>query len=199
MKKSVGKSMVWLAALFGILAFSGLAIAAEFSADLIQKMGDEVKKGKIFVKDNKMRMEFEEGITIMDLATGKTITIQPEEKMYIEMPGMGPMATVDESDKELSKIATKKHVGTEKISGYKCDKYLITYHDKAMGKMTQWYSKKLKYPIKIVYHGPEGEMLTEYKNIKEGRVSDSLFKVPAGYQKMAIPGLGMPGAGIPSD
>ena len=192
MKKSVGKSMVWMAALFGILAFSRLAIAAEFSADLIQKMGDEVKKGKIFVKDNKMRMEFEEGITIMDLATGKTITIQPEEKMYIEMPGMGPMATVDQSDKELSKIATKKHVGTDKINGYKCDKYLITYHDKTMGKMIQWHSKKLKYPIKIVYNGPQGEMVTEYTNIKEGGVSNSLFKVPRGYKKMAIPSMGIP-------
>jgi len=192
MKKSMCKSMVGLATLFGILVFSGLAIAAEFSADLIQKMGDEVKKGKIFVKENKMRMEFKEGISIMDLATGKTITLQPEEKMYMELPGAGPMASAAESDKELSKIATKKHVGTEKISGYKCDKYLITYRDKAMGKMTQWHAKKLNYPIKIVYHGPEGEMVTEYKNIKEGGVSDSLFKVPKGYKKMGMPGLSIP-------
>jgi hypothetical protein len=192
MKKSIDKSMVWLAALFGILAFSGLAIAAEFSADLIQKMGDEVKKGKIFVKDNKMRMEFEEGITIMDLATGKAITIQPEEKIYMEMPGMGAMANAGQVDKDLAKIGTKKRLGTEKVNGYKCDKYLITYHDKAMGTMTQWHSKKLNYPIKVVYHGPQGDMVTEYKNIKEGRVRDSLFKPPKGYKKMGMPGLSMP-------
>jgi len=192
MKQSIRKSTALLTALVSVLALSGLAVAAEFSADITQKMGEEVQKGKIFIKGNKMRMEFEDGISIMDLATGKTITLQPEEKMYMELPGAGPMASAAESDKELSKIATKKHVGTEKISGYKCDKYLITYRDKAMGKMTQWHAKKLNYPIKIVYHGPEGEMVTEYKNIKEGGVSDSLFKVPKGYKKMGMPGLSIP-------
>jgi hypothetical protein len=33
-------------------------------------------------------------------------------------------------------------------------------------------------------------MITEYQNIKEGGVSDSLFKIPAGYTKMVIPGIG---------
>ncbi len=189
MKKSIRKSTALLTALVSVLAFSGLAVAAEFSADVIKKMGDEVQKGKIFVKGNKMRMEFEEGITIMDLATGKTITLQPEEKLYMELPGGGPMATAAQSDEELSKIATKKHVGTEKISGYKCDKYLITYRDKEMGKMTQWHSKKLNYPIKVFYRGPQGDMVVEYKNIKEGGVKDSLFKVPPGYQKMGLPSM----------
>jgi hypothetical protein len=61
-----------------------------------------------------------------------------------------------------------------------------------MGTMTQWHSKKLNYPIKVVYHGPQGDMVTEYKNIKEGRVRDSLFKPPKGYKKMGMPGLSMP-------
>ena len=131
MKKSIDKSMVWLAALFGILAFSGLAIAAEFSADLIQKMGDEVKKGKIFVKDNKMRMEFEEGITIMDLATGKAITIQPEEKIYMEMPGMGAMANAGQVDKDLAKIPVIIYTGKSypiderKARSLGADSYLV--------------------------------------------------------------------------
>lgn len=189
MKESIHKATALLTALVCVLAFSGLAIAAEFSADVIQKMGEEVQKGKIFVKGNKIRMEFEDGISIMDLATGKTITLQPEEKMYMELPGAGPMASAAESDKELSKIATKKHVGTEKISGYKCDKYLITYRDKEMGKMTQWHSKKLNYPIKVFYRGPQGDMVVEYKNIKEGGVRDSLFKIPPGYQKMGLPSM----------
>jgi outer membrane lipoprotein-sorting protein len=189
MKESIRKSTALLTALVSVLALSGLAVAAEFSADITQKMGQEVQKGKIFIKGNKMRMEFEDGISIMDLATGKTITLQPEEKMYMELPGAGPMPSADESDKDLSKIATKKHVGTEKISGYKCDKYLITYHDKAMGKMTQWHAKKLNYPIKVFHQGPQGDMLVEYTNIKEGGVSDSLFKIPSGYQKMSLPSI----------
>ena len=192
MKESICRLIAGLTVLGCLVTFSGPVLAAEFSADLIQKMGDEVKKGKFFVKGNKMRMEFEEGITIMDMATGKTITLQPEEKMYIEMPAMGSMATAADPDKELAKIATKKKVGTEKINGYKCDKHLITYHDTAMGKMTQWHARKLNYPIKTAYHGPQGEMVTEYSNIKEGGISDSLFEVPQGYQKMSIPGMSFP-------
>ena len=191
MKRFFCRSGVLLTALVCMLAVSGLAMAAEFSADLIQKKDDEIMKGKFYVKGNKMRMEFgEEAITIMDTDSGKTCILQPEEKMYMEMPGMEATATSAQSDEELAKIATKKHVGTEKINGYQCDKYLITYHDKSMGKMTQWYAKKLNYPIKMVYDSPEGEMVTEYKNIKEGGVNDSMFEIPRGYTKMAIPGMG---------
>ena len=192
MKESICRLVAVFTVLGCLVAFSAPVLAAEFSADVIQKMGDEVKKGKFFVKGNKMRMEFEEGITIMDMATGKTITLQPEEKMYIEMPAMGSPATAADSDEELAKIATKKKIGTEKVNGYKCDKHLITYHDKAMGKMTQWYAKKLNYPIKTVYHGPQGEMVTEYTNIKEGGVNDSVFEVPRGYRKMSMPGMSFP-------
>ena len=192
MKESVCSLVAVLTVLGCLVAFSAPVFAAEFSADVIQKMGDELKKGKFFVKGNKMRMEFEEGITIMDLATGKTITLQPEEKMYIEMPAMGSPATPADSDEELAKIATKKKIGTEKVNGYKCDKHLITYHDKAMGKMTQWYAKKLNYPIKTVYHAPQGEMVTEYTNIKEDGVNDSVFEVPMGYRKMSMPGMSFP-------
>jgi len=192
MKRSICRLVAVLTVFGCLVAFSGPVLAAEFSADLIQKMGDDVKKGKFFVKGNMMRMEFEEGITIMDMATGKTITLQPEEKMYIEMPAMGSTPTAADSDEELAKIATKKKIGTEKVNGYKCDKHLITYHDKEMGKMTQWYARKLNYPIKTVYHGPQGEMVTEYSNIKEGGVKDSLFEVPRGYRKMSMPGMSFP-------
>ena len=134
MKRYFCTSAVCLTALLCMLALSGLAMAAEFSADLIQKNDEEVMKGKFYVKGEKMRMEFEdEGITIMDMVVGKTILLQPEEKMYMEISGMESTATSAQSDEELAKIATKKHVGTEKINGYQCDKYLITFHDKAMG------------------------------------------------------------------
>ena len=33
-------------------------------------------------------------------------------------------------------------------------------------------------------------MTTEYKNINEEGVSDSLFKIPAGYTKMNMPSMG---------
>jgi hypothetical protein len=32
-----------------------------------------------------------------------------------------------------------------------------------------------------------GPMSMEYKNIQEKEIPDSLFKIPAGYQKMSMP------------
>jgi outer membrane lipoprotein-sorting protein len=173
---------------------SSIALPAEFSADLIQKTAGMTTKGKVYIKGNKMRMEMEtpagKSINLTDIDTGLTRMLQPEERMYLEM--RAPEAGVVQAEEVLAKIADKKRLGTEKVNGFKCDKYEIIYHDKSLGKMTQWFSTKLNYPIKMIYHGPQGEMLMEYKNIKEGKVDSSLFKIPPGYQKMEIPGMGRP-------
>lgn len=188
------KALIVLAGLTLLLAFSGLALAAEFSADMIHKSDGMTTKGKIYVKGKKMRMEkvTSEGkaITIMHMDTGDVWIIHPAQKMYMDMKGMGFDASALQSDEEISKIAEKKHLGTEKVSGYKCEKYFYIYHDKSLGTTTQWVSRKLDYPIKALYRGPTGEIITEYKNIKEGRIEDSLFQIPAGYRKMQIPGMG---------
>jgi outer membrane lipoprotein-sorting protein len=58
-----------------------------------------------------------------------------------------------------------------------------------MGAMTQWIARELNYPIKILYEGQQGKMTMEYKNIKQGGLSDTLFSVPSDYQKMSMPGM----------
>lgn len=151
-------------------------------------------KGKIYVKGEKMRMDMtmegEKTSTITRIDKKIVWIIKHEDKMYMEMPSMVGTLQAGKVDEDLKKIADKKKVGTEKVNGYKCDKYLITYKDKSMGKMTQWISKKLNYPIKMVYHSSYGDMYTEYKNIKEGKVKDSVFEIPKGYEKMSMPGIG---------
>ncbi len=176
-----------------LIVFSGVSLSAEFSADMIQKQRGITTKGKVYIKDNKMRMEMQtaghKSVNLMDTDTGLMRMLQPEQNMYFEMPA--PKGGVVQSDEVLAKIADKKHVGAEKVNGHKCDKYEIIYHDKSLGKMTQWFSEKLNYPIKMIYNGPQGEMLIEYKNIKQGKVDSSLFRIPAGYRKMGMPGMGM--------
>jgi len=150
--------------------------------------------GKIYVKGDKMRMdgtkEGEKTSTITRIDKKMIWILNHGDKMYMEMPAMVDTLQASKIDVDLTKIADKKKVGTEKVNGYKCNKYLITYKDKSMGTMTQWISKKLDYPIKIVYHSSYGDMYTEYKNIKEGRVKDSVFEIPKGYKKMTMPGMG---------
>jgi hypothetical protein len=71
--------------------------------------------------------------------------------------------------------------------------------------VTVWYSPKIEYPVKIQIKADDGEiaLVMEYKDIKPGKVPASKFEIPAGYQKMTIPGMppGMPGGtpgGMPS-
>jgi len=194
MKRTLFGWMIGTLVLCALAVFSSVALSAEFSADLIQKTAGMTTKGKVYIKGNKMRMEMEtpagKSINLMDIGTGLMQMLQPEQKMYFEM--QTPEAGVVKTDEALDKIADKKHVGTEKVNGYKCDKYEIIYHDRSLGKMSQWFSKKLNYPIKIIYNGPQGEMVVEYKNIKQGKVDSSLFEIPPGYEKMKIPGMGRP-------
>jgi len=41
----------------------------------------------------------------------------------------------------------------------------------------------------MIIESPQGGMVRELKNIKETKLSNSLFTLPAGYQKMNIPGM----------
>ena len=175
-----------------LIVCSGVSECAEFSADLIQKTAGMTTKGKVYIKDNKMRMEMEtpagKSINLMDTETGSMQMFQPEQKMYFEMKA--PKAGVVTTEQTLAQIADKKHVGTDKLNGHECDKYEIIYHDTSLGKMTQWFSKELNYPVKMIYNGPHGESVVEYKNIRQGTIDSSLFKIPPGYQKMILPGMG---------
>lgn len=196
MKTCLNQAMTAAVALGLFFSFQLPVLGAEFSADMVHTIGGMVTKGKIYVKGQKTRTEMENGgVTIMDMGAKKTYVLQPAMQAYFDMSGNMDVDKVQNSEEELAKIAKKERLGSEKVGGIECDKYLITYHDKSMGKITQWHAKKYNYPIKIVYSGSQGEMTTEYQNIKEGGVSDSLFTVPKGYQKMQMPGMGM-GAGM---
>ena len=177
-----------------VLSYSGVVLTAEFSGVLVEDKFDGRIESKIYVKGDKICMKTDEGAMIIDPAKGNAIVLNVEEKMYYEMPDTAMLAKMGQStaeaDKELAKIADKKLIGTEKVNGYICDKYEIIYHDESSGKMTQWFSKELNYPIKTVYKSSFGEMRIELKDIKKGEVNDSLFEVPAGYEKMSMTGMG---------
>ena len=80
------------------------------------------------------------------------------------------------------------------------DRQIALLHDETEGPVIVWFSPKLGYPVRIhtlAYQG-EGDMIMEYRNINTGKVPDSMFEIPGGYKKFAIPGMpaGMPG-GMP--
>jgi hypothetical protein len=192
MDKKIRLRLVIVLEIFiSLIVFSGMALAAEFSADLIIDNPQGKFTGKVYVKADKIRQEFlkqdMKQVIILRLDKGVTWSLMPENKMYMEMPGIGKEATDPEIEKKIKDMAEKKSLGKEKIGGYVCEKYQYIYHDKSLGILTQWLSKRLNYPIKTEYKAAAYYMLTEYKNIKEERIPDSLFEIPSGYQKMQLP------------
>jgi len=183
MKRILTCSVIFFVSLT-VLAFLGIAHAAvEFSADMvIVPKGDEPMKGKIFVKGDKIRQETadEDEVQIMIIRPDKKLTwmITPEEKTYMEMPYQSADKTFEEWTAEKEKNA--KFLGEETISGMPCKKYEVMEDGE---KTILWISKQFPFPIKI----EDPEMVMEYKNIKLGELEDSLFELPAGYEKMSTP------------
>jgi len=192
-KKNQKRWVTCMGILLTALLFTAPCLAAEFTADMVMNTGGRVMHGKVFVKGHKFRQEMkamgQNQIMIFDSDKKTGWMVMPDARMFMPMPQFGMGNTAQADPKELEKKATKKYLGKEKINGYKCKKYRFVYKDSSGTKMTQWISTKLDYPIKMIIESPQGGMVRELKNIKETKLSNSLFTLPAGYQKMNIPGM----------
>jgi len=69
-----------------IFLFGGIAFAQDFSADMVFTIEDEILNGKIFVTEEKQRMEIIGDTTIITITRmDKNVVwiLMPEQKMYI--------------------------------------------------------------------------------------------------------------------
>lgn len=188
--RSRSKWILALTILLWLFALAGMARSTEFSADMATLQGGQESVAKTFYKGNLYRMEMEQGgqksISIGNIAEKVVWALDPASKTYFEFRGSQAQAPGSaEVDKEVVKEIRK--LGMETIQGYPCEKTQVVYKDPAMGVMTMWFSQKLGVALRMEY--PNNSMTTEYRNIREGPQADSLFKIPAGYRKMAIPGM----------
>lgn len=205
--------------LFAALVLLAMLVAsscwgAVISADITMKGGRQgTVKGKIYVKGDKTRIDMSmparpgSGTTksagtqqVIHRGDKKVVWhVMPQSKTYTEMPAANATRgrmNMEQELKELEKSATKKALGTQTVSGYSCKKTLYTYKDKQRGSVTVWYSDKLKFPLKMETKSDRGTWTQELSNIKT-TVSDSVFEVPKGYKKVAVPKMGMRRPGGP--
>lgn len=195
--------------LLSVLAVGSIASAAEYSADMVMKMGTMTLKHHIAVKGDMMRQE-----TNVPGGKGQQIVIvRPDKKTvwmldvnakkYMEMP-MNDRVGASKKWADMAKGGKfVKAAGTQTINGYLCDKYKIhqSEKDKKSGKTismdgTIWVSRKLNYEMKMDQSTPKGSMSMEMQNIKEKSQPSSLFDLPKGYTKMTKPSMGGPGMGM---
>ena len=164
------------------LALGSIALAQDFSAQIVSKSEDDVFQGKIFFTKDKVRMETGQVITITRMDKNIMWMLMPDEKMYMEMP-MPSQNIVAGKDKMPGEIE-RKLVGKEAVDGKMADKYRIVYE---LGNKKEtiftWIINNLNLPIKTA--SSDGSWQVEYKNIKTGRQPAVLFEIPAGYNKFS--------------
>ena len=107
-------TMVFVIAVIGGFVISNPSFAAEFSADMIHETDEGTVTGKVYIKGKKIRQEVvkegEKAVMIMRLDKGIMWNLMPEERIYMEMPGMGDMVSDPEYEKKLEQLAEKKHL-----------------------------------------------------------------------------------------
>ncbi|HEX6879704.1 MAG TPA: DUF4412 domain-containing protein [Terriglobales bacterium] len=184
-------------AVLGTIAAIGQAAPAQFSADMVMHSprGNNMN-GKFFFGGTRTRTD----MTMPDGGSMSTITNVPEKKvfivmhqrrMYMEhdvnqaaMMGRGPRTPeIKEYDPNnpCSNMegTTCKKVGAETVNGRNCEKWEFSKNGQL--EETKWIDRKLRVPIKTVR---EDGTTYEFQNLKEEAQPDSVFEIPAGYQKM---------------
>lgn len=104
--------------------------------------------------------------------------------------GFGMPEMDDFSDFEDEEGVTS--LGREDVEGFPCEKYSIVDPEMPDGKTTVWFSRDLKFPLKVIYESPEGAMTMECRNILRKTPDAALFEIPRDYTKIQMP-MGMPG------
>ncbi len=179
------------------LIFAVSVAAVELSADMLIKQGNVEKKGKVYIKGEKQRIEAEgQGITIIRGDRRVAWTIIPEEKSYIDMPLEPNLVQKLDVTSKMKDEVSRKLIGDEIVDGQKTKKYEVTLKSGPnTEKVYQWVRTDMDFPVKMA--DVTGKWSLEYRNIKKD-APDSAFELPAGYERISVPlPPGFPG--IPDD
>jgi hypothetical protein len=184
----------WANAVILLLVLFSTSYAVQFTADMGVKLHyeDEATTQKLYVGEAKYRMDQEEDgrqvVVLVDQKVGMTYVFLPAEKIYVEMPSDDLQSLMNDpfqAARFTEAVGEKSKQGTEKVGGYACDVYVVKREGDII--MQLWLSEKLGFPLKIVIPG-EGGRTMELRNIKEGKVDEELFTMPAGFTKVTDPG-----------
>lgn len=194
-RKGIGRKYLYpLLAVSFIFCNTQTAPAADykqFSADMISRTVGQTEKGKIFVSGDKMRTEMAGTIMIMRMDKNISWIVMPSQRMYMEQRINQDM--VPKTSKEVEGEVERVSLGKEKINGMAAEKFQVTYiQKKNRVSMYQWLIDS-GFPVKT--EAVDGSWSVEYQNLSFKANPDSLFEVPAGYQKASMPfgqGSGMP-------
>ena len=193
----------------GVPGIGHLALAQEFSADVVNQKSDNVGMKKVYSTKDKVRFEVQGGnpamgpsAVIFDDAKHTYIVIMSAQHMYMDAPVtmvkpiMAHFWRVDDVNdacpewkKTAEEAGTDKNwgsctkIGNDTVNGRSTVKYEGVSNKGE--KSHYWLDTKLHCVVKT----EEGANGIELRNIQEGSQPSSLFEVPAGYTKFDLGGM----------
>ena len=189
--------------LLTFLILANIALAQEFSADVVSQKSDNAGMKKVYAAKDKVRFELQganpqmgPSAILFDDAKHKYTVILTERRMYMDAPVtvVKPILThfwrVDDPNdacpewkKTAEEAGTYKNwgsctkIGSDTLNGRSTVKY-EGVSDKGE-KSHIWVDSKLRCVVKT----DEGAGGFELRNIQEGSQPASLFEIPSGYTK----------------
>ncbi len=171
--------------------------APEFSAVMVQKgPNQKTKTASLYVGQGLMRNESGSGeqqrISIVDTKRNLSWMLNPFKKEFVEFRGP---ATGGFSRPALPGDPTSpcnkpqgprcRKIAIESVAGRKAEKWEMTFtQGQQVLRSTIWIDRELGMPIR---EEMPGGYLRELSSIKLGHQAPKLFRIPAGYKKIALP------------
>jgi hypothetical protein len=190
-----------------VMTVAGAAIAAgpaqpqvEYSADSALETAEVSMKGHVYYTPTRERREMVMGsggdkmITITRRDKNVSWTLMPAEKMYMESNIAKSKSRDDLSGYKIEQTV----VGPETVNGVSTTKNKIIMTGPKGEKMGgfMWTTKEnivVKMDAIAIDKNQKHRFKNELTNLKVGKQDPKLFDVPAGYEKMSIPGMFIPG------
>jgi len=194
--------------------FTNSCYAQSFEGKVTFNVFDDDKAHlmEYLIKGNKFRFDSNEegrqGAMIMDIATKQIMIIMPEQKMYMVMQTPDTKTETGYTEDKEKDTKFEKTGETKEILGLTAEKWVYKSEDhqgeawmaKGMGSFKLFDNpmnkQRPKWQKEIVEEGyfpllvyDNGKKVYEVTSIEKKSLDESLFEVPAGFQKMEIPNM----------
>lgn len=163
-----------------------------YAADLTMTSGDTKIAGRIHHRPGLTRSEFDtqgqRTVTIINRARKRVWIVMASARQYMEMPLTGDLASAflpPNATREQVKLTS---LGKETVGGETTDKIRVEH---PTGRAVMWVTGDgimVRMDGVSTAGGRETKVTVRLRNVKRGPQDAGLFKVPAGYKKLAVPG-----------
>lgn len=158
---------------------------AQWQADMVNSQQGNIQNYTVHSDGSKYRYDYNpgnmNGVVIVDPETNITAIILVDDQLVHYTPSDGMMSRMNDPAQAYQsyiQYGTEEIQGTEEINDIKCIKKVIMQDGKPM--ITQWYSEKLNFPVKMVVHNAKDTYM-ELSNIQKWTTDPSTFIVPEGF------------------